>query len=163
MSDEQKKLQQELLEKMQNQKFTVRIRENAIDPTDGIRTGLLPSPGFTGGHPEPNISPYTMPGQFVFPARISVPNKKVAVEPFPATETKVTVKGGVMVPINQASLTPLKVVFDSDTYKTGFVVFVKTKLSTGSIYAKEVFEAFGERFILIPEEEVILVDRLPAK
>ena len=124
-------------------------------------------PTYTGGGlkdygPGVGISPYDLyPSRIVIPARITVPNKKVAVEPFPEGNTKATVKGGVLQPINQASLTPLKVVFSSDAYKEGSVIFVRSKLGTGHPLAKEIFEAFGKRFILVPEEEVVLVDRNP--
>lgn len=94
------------------------------------------------------------------PPRFDVPNKKVAVEPFPVVEKRAEIKGGVLAPINQSALTGLKVVFPSSTYEVGATVYVRTKLQTGSTYAREIFEVNGTKFILIPEEEVILADLL---
>lgn len=91
--------------------------------------------------------------------RFEVPNKKVAVEPFPLTEKKAEVKNGVLAPLNQSALTALRVVFWSPGYEVGSKVYVRTKLQTGSIYAREIFKVEGREFILIPEEEVILLDR----
>lgn len=91
--------------------------------------------------------------------RFEVPNKRVAIEPFPVTEKKAAVQGGVLKPMDQSALTGLKVVFGSPSFPEGVTVYVRSKLATGSTYAREVFEAEGRRFILVPEEEVVLLDR----
>lgn len=92
--------------------------------------------------------------------RFVVPNKKVAVEPFPHVEKRAEVRNGVIAPMSQSALTPLKVVFAS-LYQEGSVVYVRTKLATGSTYAREIFEVEGRKFILIPEEEVVIADHKP--
>lgn len=90
-------------------------------------------------------------------SRFNVPNKKVAVEPFPET-AKAEVKNGVLQPMNAAALTPLKVVYGGGAYWTGQTVYVRSKLRQTTTYGKEVFEVDGKKFILIPEDEVLLVD-----
>lgn len=99
----------------------------------------------------PIYTPYT--------PRFEVPNKKVAVEPFPVVEKKAEVRGGVLAPMNQSALTGLKVVFGSPAFVEGTTVYVRTKLQTGSTYAREIFEVEGRKFILVPEEEIVLLDR----
>lgn len=96
----------------------------------------------------------------IAPPRFVVPNKRVAVEPFPDVP-KAQVKGGVMVPMNGSSTTGLKVVFASGPYLEGQVVYVRSKLKDGSTYGKDVMEVGGKRFILLPEEEVLVVDTQP--
>jgi len=100
------------------------------------------------------------PSVYVFPPRFSVPNKRVAVEPFPPAP-KAEVKGGVIAPMNQASLTGLRVVFGSPNLPVGNLVYVRSKLQATTTYAKEIFEVEGQRFILIPEDDVLLVDTTP--
>jgi hypothetical protein len=90
--------------------------------------------------------------------RFLVPNKKVAAEPFPAAGQQARVVKGVVQPMNQSVLVPLKVVFQSGEFAPGWTVYVRTKLRDSSLIGKEVFEAGGQPFILVPEEEVVLVD-----
>jgi hypothetical protein len=90
-------------------------------------------------------------------------NNRVAVEPFPEA-SKAEVKNGVLQPMNTAALTPLTVVFGAEISDfdegllPGDVVYVRTKLRNSTTYGKEVFEANGQKFILIPLEEIVLVD-----
>lgn len=90
-----------------------------------------------------------------------VPQGRVAVEPFPAT-SKTEVRGGVLQPMNQSSLISLFVVFDGNAkdgpLSPGDKVHVRSKLAHTTTYAKDVFEIEGKKFILIPEEEVLVVE-----
>lgn len=99
-----------------------------------------------------------------FPAplpRFNVPNKRLAVQPFPSTERKNEAKGGVIKPLNQAELTPLRVVFGSDFAPAGAIVYVRSDLPLTTAYAKPgvAYEVDGQKFILIPETDVALIDR----
>lgn len=96
------------------------------------------------------------------PPRYRVPNKKVAIEPFPATEKKAEVRGGVLAPMNQSSLTPLRVVFGSEEFRKDEIVWVRSHLPSTTTYGREVFEVGGQRFILVPETDVLVVDRNPS-
>lgn len=113
------------------------------------------NPNFPYPHTAPTltVTPYLQ----LFPPRFSIPNKQVAVEPFPPA-AKAEVKGGVVVPMNRSNLTGLRVVFDSGAYQVGWQVFVRSSLSYSTTYGKEVFEVEGQKFILIPEDQVILLD-----
>ncbi len=116
-------------------------------------------------NPDPNVfqlSNPTFSGYNFFPPRFNVPNKRVAVEPFPVTE-KAQVKGGVLQPMNQSALTALRVVFGNASYAVGQVVYVRSKLATTTTYAKEVLEIEGQKFFLLPEEEVLVVDSVPTQ
>lgn len=91
-------------------------------------------------------------------SRFAVPNKQVAVEPFPAAP-KAEVQGGVLRPMNQAAVTPLRIVFPSEGFQVGHIVYVRSKLPHTTTYAKEIFEVSGKQFILLPETDVLLVER----
>lgn len=120
------------------------------------------SPGILPTWPVGGVSTFKWDPLYTPPLpRFDVPNKRVAVEPFPTTERKAEVRGGVLQPMNQSALTGLKVVFPTTALGEGFLVYVRTRLATSSTYAKEVFEVEGRKFILIPEEEIVLVDRTP--
>lgn len=116
---------------------------------------------FPGGPYQPDYTPYQpytfTPFVQVVAPRFTTPNKRVAVEPFPPV-TKAEVKGGVIVPMNQSNLTGLRVVFGSASFGEGWLLYVRSKLQSTTNYAKEVLEADGRKFILIPEEDVVLVD-----
>jgi len=90
-----------------------------------------------------------------------VMNDMLAVEPFKDEDRKIQVEGGVIKPINQAQLTPLKVLFTSFKYEeydyqAGDVVLVRSKLHHDSIYNRSIYEWDGVRFILIPVKEVVM-------
>lgn len=82
----------------------------------------------------------------------------IPVEPFPEAP-KAAVKGGVLQPMNQGALVRLAVLFPTKNYYVGQAVYVRSKLAQTSLYARDVFEVDGKRFILIPEDEVILADQ----
>ena len=90
--------------------------------------------------------------------RFIVPNKRVAVEPFPVTDKKSEVVGGVLRPMNAAALTRLKVVFHSEMAPAGSFVYVRSKLASTTTYGKEKFEIEGKEFILLPLEEILVTE-----
>lgn len=98
-------------------------------------------------------------GHYDSTPRFHVPGKRVALEPFPAATKKAEVKGGVLVPLNQAALTGLRVVFSSDGYNEGQVAYVRSGLPQTTSYAKQVYEVAERKFILVPEDEVLLLER----
>jgi hypothetical protein len=83
------------------------------------------------------------------------PNGRVAVEPIPQT-ARTEAKHGIIAPMNQAGIVPVKVLFDSDEFEANTTVYVRTRINTTTTYGKEIFEAEGKRFILIPKDEVVL-------
>lgn len=106
-----------------------------------------------------SVGGYTYATYAVPVPRFTVPNKKIAIEPFPAGQAKAEVRGGVLAPINQAALTPLRVIFGSDIVDAESVVYVRSNLPFTTSYGKEIFEAEGKKFILVPETDVVLIDR----
>jgi hypothetical protein len=85
-------------------------------------------------------------------------NKKVAVTPFPTTDTETQVVAGRVVLKQRSELTPLKVVFDSDgDLVAGRTVYVRGDLCKHQL-AKEIFEKDDKKFILIDENMVIGYD-----
>jgi hypothetical protein len=91
--------------------------------------------------------------------RYQVPNKCVALEPFPAVQNEIV--NGVLRPKNQASLVALKVIFGNETFTEAQVCYVRYGRNQTSLWAKEVLEVGGLKFIVVPETEIVLVDRLP--
>lgn len=86
-------------------------------------------------------------------------NKKIAVEPFPTTETKSEVISGRVVIKQRNELTALKVVFETDVDEEpcldpGDVVYVRGDLCKHQL-AKEIFEMDGKQFILIDASTVV--------
>lgn len=102
---------------------------------------------------------YTVDG-FSYP-RFTVPNKHIAVEPFPSQSLEKEIKGGVLVLKQKGSLQQLRVIFGNEDYAIGQAVYLRSERYTAT-WAKEVFEVEGVRFIVIPETEVLLVNRFPA-
>jgi hypothetical protein len=116
----------------------------------------FPFPGGYNNGYQPLPFTYT-PMIQIMPPRFTTPNKRVAVEPFPPAP-KAEIRGGVLAPMSQTSLTGLRVVFGSASFGEGWLLYVRTKLQGTTTYAKEVLEVDGRKFILIPEEDVVLVD-----
>lgn len=84
--------------------------------------------------------------------------KKVAVTPFPP-KPKSEVRGGVVAPMNAANLVALTVEVDGDHgIPAGHRVYVRSRLAYTSTYADEVFELYNRKFILIPLEEVLVIE-----
>lgn len=81
----------------------------------------------------------------------------IAVEPIPPRTTEGTVKNGVLQPVTRSALVAVKVVFDGRGVEAGDIAYVRSNLDRTTAYGKEVFEIEGKRFIVIPEEEAIVV------
>ncbi len=91
---------------------------------------------------------------------IRTPNKFVATEVFGDTSTKLKVSHGVAVMETKLELKPLKVVFDN--YESGVfagdTVYVQADAANRHAWAKVVYSAKGKSFILVPEEQILLVE-----
>jgi hypothetical protein len=98
------------------------------------------------------------------PLRYSVPNKRVALEPFPAESRENKVVGGVL-KVSLNAVQGLKVVFASGDFAEGCICYVRADRARNSVWAKpeSVFEIDGKKFILAPEDEVLVVDWKEAK
>lgn len=106
-------------------------------------------------------------GQYSF-VEIRGVNKKVAVEPFPVKGVEVKVSSGFGTVSQKTDLTGLKVIFPNEAadrpdldrlvLNPGNTVYVRGEASAHQ-WAKEVFELHGKKFIMLPEEFILLVDR----
>lgn len=95
-------------------------------------------------------------------------NKKVPVEPFTVKGVEVKVSSGFGTVSQKTDLTALKVVFPNEAsgkpdlehlaLYPGDTVYVRGEMSAHQ-WAKEVFELHGKKFILMPEEFVLMVER----
>lgn len=88
-------------------------------------------------------------------------NENVAVEPFPTNQVEKEVRNGLAVIKQKSSLQPLRVVFPDflgDEYPTGSTVYVRADQCVAT-WAKDVFELNGKKFILVPKNQVILVEK----
>lgn len=91
-------------------------------------------------------------------------NNRVAVEPFPQTSIEVKVNSGFAVASQKTNLTALKVVhaaMNTDINKAllpGDTIYVRGE-TAAHVFAKEVFEVGGSKFILCPLEMVVMVDK----
>lgn len=95
-------------------------------------------------------------------SRFIVPGKKVAVEPFSTNAIKTETRNGVLLITQKLSLERLKVIFDGGGRNAGEYVWVRGTLATNTNYGKEIFEVEGQKFILINEDDVVLVDQIPS-
>ncbi len=98
---------------------------------------------------------------YVYPAfvRFQAPNKRIAVEPFPSQSLTKEIKGGLLVLTQQSGLTPLRVIHGNDRFTAGQTVYLRASRAIDSTWGKEIFTLEDQRFIFIPEEEILLVDR----
>lgn len=84
-------------------------------------------------------------------------NKKIACEP-PDNKGAVTeVNKGFASVQHRSSLMALKVVFGSAEYPTGSTVYLPA--GARPPWAQQVHELNGTKFVLVPEEQIILMDR----
>lgn len=84
-------------------------------------------------------------------------NDKVALEPFPENVVVKEVKGGMIMPKQKGTLTKLRVVYGGNGFTAGDSVYLRSELFA-ALWAKEIFEVEGQRFILAPKDQVVLVD-----
>jgi hypothetical protein len=89
--------------------------------------------------------------------RTHVANKRVACEPFPTNVVEKELKNGIVQAKQKGATVQLKVVFRSGDIWPGFLVHLKAELFQ-SVWAKEIFEAHETKFILVPEEYILLID-----
>lgn len=86
-------------------------------------------------------------------------NSRVACEPLPQGYTTVrTEMHGRISLLKNKGLVPLQVIFSSDKYAPGDVVYVRGDV-THHPWSKEVYEVDDVKFVLVPEEFVVMVDK----
>jgi hypothetical protein len=88
-------------------------------------------------------------------------NKKIACEPFPSTVVEKEIKNGMVIAKQKNTLQKLKVVFDSGSLLVGSFIWVKSEMFQ-AFWAKEIYEINEIKFILVPEEQVVLVEKVRA-
>ncbi len=89
--------------------------------------------------------------------RFSSVNKQLAVEPFTTTATTSRVVNGIAVIDSKITITGLKVVFGSERFPTGSTVYLRTDVINKHVWSKEIYTLEDKRFILVPEDAVILL------
>ena len=88
-------------------------------------------------------------------------NENVAVEPFPTNQVEKEVRNGLAVIKQKSTLQPLKVMFSDfweTEYAVGSTVYVRADQCVAT-WAKDVFDLNGKKFILVPKNQVILVEK----
>lgn len=89
-------------------------------------------------------------------------NGKVACEPFPLMSVEKEQRGGMVVPKQKGTLTKLAVKYTSGKFgqvayvPRGASVWVRSEQFTLQ-WAKDVFEWEGVKFILVPEDQIVMV------
>lgn len=96
----------------------------------------------------------------LFP-RYRVPNKRIALEPFPDDVQPKRVVNGVLMVMARQDTVGLRVVFGNENFLQGHICYVRSDRKSTSTWGKEIREVDGFKFILVPEDEVILVDQNP--
>ena len=105
------------------------------------------------------VAPTIFPYYQATPIGLVTWNHKVAVEPFEDMSVKTTARGGGVVKVGvvetKVTMTKLKVVFPSQDGKfwLGMEVMVKSS-EFAQVYAKNVYEHDGKKFILLPESAI---------
>lgn len=80
----------------------------------------------------------------------------VATEPFETTEVQVEMRSGFAWTAQANALTPLKAIFGAKGFDEDLeVVYVKAS-DCKAPWAKNVYEANGKKFILVPKANVVL-------
>jgi hypothetical protein len=117
---------------------------------------------YGAGGPSWQPSIVNVPGNFTYlaPPRFHVPNKRVALEPFPDTAAAPKIVNGVL-QVKMNGLTGLKVVFGNENFPEGSICYIRSDRNRTSTWGKAEasFDVDGKKFILVPEDEIILVDR----
>lgn len=82
----------------------------------------------------------------------------VACEPFKQQSIEHKVVGGMVAPVKKGGgLVPLKVIFGNAKVLAGSSVYVSADM-WASVWAKRVHEINGEKIIVVPESEIVLVE-----
>ena len=92
-------------------------------------------------------------------SNIRVVNAKIACTPFPALSVEKENRGGLIVPKQRNALTQLEVVFPSGDKifcPQGTFVWVRAEQFVLG-WAKEIFDLEGVKFILVPEDQILMV------
>jgi hypothetical protein len=85
-------------------------------------------------------------------------NKQIAVEPPENKGIERKVVAGVSQAVHRASLLAFKVVFGNAEIPVGSTVYVNANLVANQRWATEVHELDGQKFVLLPEVNVALVE-----
>lgn len=84
-------------------------------------------------------------------------NKNIATVPFEKKSMESSVKSGFSVIAQKSSLTGLKVVFGTFAVPAGSTIYVNSELMATQ-WANKVFTVEGESIILVPEDEIKLIN-----
>ena len=84
-------------------------------------------------------------------------NRKIACEPFPINVVEKENRHGMVLARQKGTVTPLKVLFRYQNVYALSTVYVKSEHAM-SLWAKEVYDVEGIKYILVPEEAVLLVE-----
>jgi hypothetical protein len=82
-------------------------------------------------------------------------NKKIACVPPENVGVETEVKSGFAAAKHRSSLMALKVVFGNDEYPAGSTVYLPA--GAKQPWVTQVHELNGEKFVLVPEDQIILV------
>ena len=92
-------------------------------------------------------------------------NEKIACVPPESTQIKVKVQGGFGRVEQKTQLTGLRVLFGNELARgprvwapTGCTVYVSGESLAAHQWAKQIYEHMGQKFIMVPEAMVVLVD-----
>lgn len=90
-------------------------------------------------------------------APIRTRNHRVACEPIATMSVEKEQKGGMMVPKQKGSLTKLRVLFEGFNldYPKGSVIWIRADQFIQQ-WAKDVLELDGVKFILVPEDQIVM-------
>lgn len=89
----------------------------------------------------------------------AVPNKSVALEPFPTLAVEKQIKGGFATAKQKEALYGLKVVFGDEegNYQPGMTCYVRGE-HTPHDWVRKIYEVDGKKFIIVPTMFVAIVE-----
>jgi hypothetical protein len=85
-------------------------------------------------------------------------NRKIACSPFARKSIEVKVQKGFGSVAQKLALTPLRVLFGNDDVPAGSVVYLRGD-TMKQTWASEEFELDGQTVILVPQDQIQLVER----
>jgi hypothetical protein len=87
---------------------------------------------------------------------VTVPNNCIACEPFASLAIQTENRTGFVMVKQRSSLLKTKVIFGNGEYVPGDEIYISAQDTAAHPYCKEVFEAEGFKFILVPVAQIRL-------
>jgi hypothetical protein len=84
-------------------------------------------------------------------------NDKIACKPFPSMSVEKDFKGGMVVPKQKGTIQKLEVVFPSSNLAPS-AIWVRAEQFTLQ-WAKDIFDLDGVKFILVPKDQILLIQQ----